>query len=295
MKIRLILNPASGRLRRSPEIARLVQEFVARRPGVAELLTTTHAGHATELAAAAAAAGTAIVVAVGGDGTMNEVARALVGQPTALGLVPCGSGNGLARHLGLPLRPAAALAALETGRPRVIDHGRVNDRPFFCTAGTGFEARIAEVFNRGGRRGLLGYLQAGLREYWRYRAVEFAVTADGGPIRNIRAFTLAVANAGQYGNNARIAPGARIDDGRLDLVAVPALTAWNAPRLAWRLFGGDLRRESTVTMLSAAALEITSGQPLPFHVDGESHPPTRRLSVTVVPRSLRVIAPAPAG
>lgn len=292
MKIRFILNPRSGHLRRTPGTVQLVRDFVARRPHEAALAATERPGHATELAAAAASAGAGLVVAVGGDGTMNEVARALVGRDTALGLLPCGSGNGLARHLGIPLRPAGALAVIEHGKIRAIDCGRINGHPFFCAAGTGFEAHIVEIFNRTTHRGFLRYLITSAREFWRYRPLAYTVTDGVGAPRRLSAFTLAVANAGQYGNDAFIAPTAAIDDGLLHLVAVPPVTFASGLPLLYRLFRGRLHRDPRVTTLAAARLLITGESPMPFHTDGESQPAAARLEIAVEPRRLRVLVPA---
>jgi diacylglycerol kinase (ATP) len=291
LKICFILNPRSGHLRRQPETIRLIRDYVARRPGEAELCHTTHPGHAVELAAAAVRSNCGLIVAVGGDGTMNEVARALLGTPAALGLVPCGSGNGLARHLGIPLQPAAALALLDRPAIRSIDAGRINDRPFFCVAGTGFEAHLTALFNQRQQRGFLGYLLLAVREYWRYAPRTYGVTHPGTAPRPVPALTLAFANTAQYGNNAFIAPRAQVDDGQLELVAIPPFGLWRGPGLAWRLFRGTLDHDATVHRQTAAAFTVTAAAPMEFHTDGESHPPAATLTVTILPGALRVAVP----
>ena len=208
----------------------------------AAIVPTERGGHATELARQAVADGCDLVMAFGGDGTMNEVAQALLNTPATLALLPCGSGNGLARHLGIPLDPAAALALLLTGRPRAIDAGFADNRPFFVVAGLGFEAEIAQRFSLLTKRGFTGYLRTSAAAWWNYVAQEYAITPADGARHAHRAFTLAVANCNQYGNEARIAPRAEVDDGLLDLTAVPPLNVFNAAPLLLTLFRGTLDR-----------------------------------------------------
>jgi YegS/Rv2252/BmrU family lipid kinase len=208
-----------------------------------EITLTQHAGHARELAREAAERGDRTVLAVGGDGTANEVAWGILGSETALGLVPAGSGNGLARGIGLPLDPARALLALEQSVVRRMDVGFANDRPFLNVAGVGFDAAVGAAFHErsqaGARRGLLGYVSVGLALAFDYRAEPLTIEGTQRPLPS-RALLLTVANGAQYGGGAVIAPGARLDDGRLDVIAIE-----DGPRLplllqAPRLFLGGI-------------------------------------------------------
>jgi diacylglycerol kinase (ATP) len=273
MNICLILNPKAGHLRRNPGVIREVQKFAAERGGRVAFQMTTGAGHAVRLAAAAAEEGCDLVVAVGGDGTMNEVARGLFGTAAALGLVPCGSGNGLARHLGIPLRPADALRLLEQGPRVAIDVGRANGHPFLCAAGVGFEVHIAALFNRRQRRGFFSYVATSLREWRAYIPASYRIAGPELEPFERTAFTVAVANAAQYGNGARIAPTARIDDGRLDLVAIPPVRWSNALPLLIRLFRGRLLQDRGVRHVSGPRFELSGPAALAFHTDGEVHSP----------------------
>ena len=291
MKLRFILNARSGHIRRDPALAGRLRAFIARRELDAIVVFTETPCHATELARAALAEGCTVVVAVGGDGTVNEVAQALVGTPASLGLVPLGSGNGLARDLGVPLRTTDALEVLLHGQPRMIDVGYANDRPFFCAMGAGFDADLVERFNQCTRRGLATYLRLGALLWWRQRPERFVVHA-GDTRLELTALLVAVANAAQFGNNARIAPGARVVDGLLDLVAVPPATLCNALPLAWRLFTGTLDRHPQVRRLRGPNFTIERAQPGLFHTDGESGPPVMRIEVAVRPSALRVLVPA---
>ncbi len=257
----------------------------------ATLVLTERPRHATELAAQALAGGCERVIAAGGDGTMNEVAAVLAGRPALLGLVPCGSGDGLGRHLGLHGPVAHALRVIERGAPRAIDAGLADGHPFFCVAGLGFEAELAARFNQSARRGFWRYLALGARAWRDWRPPTYVVSDEAGR-GEIRAFTLAVANAGQYGNGARIAPHARIDDGRLDLVAVPPLNLWNAAPLALRLFTGGLRGATGMTFRTAARFVVERATPGLLHTDGEVHQAGTRVEFAVRPGSLRILCPA---
>jgi len=291
VKLRFILNSRSGYIRRDPALAGRLRAFIARQGLDATVVFTAAPGHATDLARAALADGCAVVAAVGGDGTVNEVAHALVGTPAALGLVPLGSGNGLARDLGVPLRTTDALEVLLHGRPRMIDVGYANDRPFFCTMGTGFDADLVQRFNQCTRRGLATYLRLGALHWWRQKPERFVIRAGDARLE-LTALLVAVANAAQFGNNARIAPGARVDDGLLDLVAMPPATWGNALPLVWRLFTGTLDRHPPVRRLRGPSFTIERASPGLFHTDGEISPPVARIEISVRPSALRVLVPA---
>jgi len=231
------------------------------------------------------------VIAWGGDGTVNEVGAALVGGEASLAIVPAGSGNGLALALGIPREPAAALRHAVGAQSRRIDVGEIGGRLFLNIAGIGFDARIADRFAReGGRRGLRRYAVMVARELFTYRAEPCQLTVDG-CVREHRSVLLVIANGPQWGNGARIAPHARLDDGLLDVVSVSARSPF---RVAWylpRLFTGTIDRVPGVTTERLASLEITGRPPLTFHVDGNpARSDTGRLSVSVHPGALAVRA-----
>ncbi len=251
---------------------------------------TDHPRHAAELARHALAHGSTVVVAVGGDGTMNEVAGALVGTEAVLGLVPSGSGDGLGRHLGIHGSPAHALALLLSGRPRSIDSGLADGHPFFNAAGLGFEAEIAQRFNRLKRRGFFRYLAMSGAAFRHWQPRDYTVI-QAGRSEQMRAFTLAVANSDQYGNNARIAPGARIDDGELNLSAVPPVTWLNAVPLVTRLFTGRLAGATGMVLRPGERFTVMQATPGPLHTDGEVHEAGTTIEFQVRPQSLRVMCP----
>ncbi len=293
MKARFIFNPCSGRNRRRPWVVPAIREFVAACSLDADVVATEAPGHATHLAREAVRAGCTRVVAVGGDGTMNEVAQGLLDTPAALGLIPCGSGNGLALHLGLPLALPAALALSVNGRCGVValDSGEANRRPFFNVMGLGLDAEVSGRFNSLTRRGLPAYARTALAALRAIRPERICVTS--GTFRDeFDALLVAVANSDQYGNHARIAPGARVDDGELDLVAIGPTGLAGAAVLAARLFAGSLHRSPRVRRLRGTRFVIERVAPGLIHTDGETHAGGTRVEVVVRPRSLRVLVPA---
>jgi YegS/Rv2252/BmrU family lipid kinase len=287
VKTRFIVNPRSGRATRAlPEVRAFAEKHGA------SVHLTERPRHARELAAEALRDGCTLVVAVGGDGTMNEVATALVGADATLGLVPCGSGDGLGRHLGMHGTIAHALGVVRSGVPRSIDTGLADGHAFFAVAGLGFEAEIARRFNRLQRRGFFRYLttSAATLRQWKPDTLTL-VHADRR--ETLRAFTLAIANTAQYGNGARIAPDARIDDGLLDLVAVGPIGLFNAVPLVVRLFAGSLARSRHIVARRASHFVIERAAPGPIHTDGEIHEAGTRIEFSLRPASLRVLVPSP--
>ncbi len=290
MKARFIFNPHSGSNRRNPYLRDRATEFIRQHGWDATVVATERPRHATELARQAVAEGCSLVVAIGGDGTMNEVACALVDTPACFGLIPCGSGNGLGRHLGIREPGRGAFRTLLEGRPITIDTGMVNTDPFFCVAGTGFEALIASRFASLTSRGFTGYLRTSVQAWRSYRPERYTIHHAGGCV-SVEAFTLAISNSSQYGNKAYIAPGASMSDGLLDLTAVPRIGLVNAVPLLWRLFDGSLDRVAAVRRWQGAKFVIEREQPSWIHTDGEPRAEVSRLEITVRPRSLRIMVP----
>jgi YegS/Rv2252/BmrU family lipid kinase len=292
MKTRFIFNPRSGRNARRPRLAEEIRTFIAMRRLDATVVATTGPGHATELAREAVADGCERVIAVGGDGTMNEVAQGVLHSSAALGLVPCGSGNGLALHLGIPTRPRDAIALATDDRTAVasIDTGIVNGFPFFNAMGTGFDAEISRRFNRLTRRGLPAYARTGLAAFLRRGDIPVRIRG-GGQYLELPTLLVAVANSDQYGNHALIAPGARVDDGLLDLLAVKPVNAFSGLPLVARLFSGKIHHSSRVAVLRAARFVIERPSSGLIHTDGETHETSATLEVAVQPRSLRLLVP----
>lgn len=283
-----IINPLSGTTSGTHKV-RLRDTFLHRADALgyaADAILTTHPGHATELATAAVAQGASRVLAIGGDGTINETARALRRSATALGIVPIGSGNGLARHLGIPLNPINAIERALSGRPVVIDSAEINEHPFFCTAGLGFEAYVAHAFAQQPVRGLPTYIRTAFRAYWAYRPGRFRI--DGGEEKPL--FSLTFANAGQFGNNAWMAPTANIADGRLEQCEMRPFPAQLTGVLTWRLFNKTLNQSSYWQGRSVTKATVQTDGPLLIHADGEPLTlPAGQADVRILPGSLLVL------
>ncbi|MEZ5287982.1 MAG: diacylglycerol kinase family lipid kinase [Vicinamibacterales bacterium] len=288
----VIINPGSGPVRRPIDGRVLLARDAFRRHGYdVEVVVTTARGDAREGARRARAAGAAVVAAWGGDGTLNEVGSALAFSQVPMAIVPGGSGNGLARELGIPLDPARALEIAATGRRRVIDAGSVDDSLFFNVAGVGLDALIAERLTRpGARRGLRGYVQATCAELPRYRAVPYTVQLAQ-EARQYDAWFVAMANSQQYGNGARIAPAARLDDGILDLVVVEAQPLWRLVQRIPALFRGTLEPGPGLHMAQTDSLELVGASPITFHTDGEPCRGGTRIRARVRPGALIVVCP----
>jgi len=294
VKVRAILNPRAGvaahRTREAVEQGRPSWKDYA-------VYLTREPGHATLLAREAVAAGAGLVLAVGGDGTVNEVAQGLVGSPAALGIVPVGSGNGLARALRIPLQPAGALAALESGARRRMDVGTLNGRIFLNVAGVGFDAAVGHAFHergkRGGRRGLLSYLRLSLRELRAYRPK--GLTLEVASCRlDLAAFVLTFANGPQYGSGAVINPGAKLDDGTFEVVVFQGGPLWRTLVAAPRLFLGGLERSAGYRRLAGGSATVTALEPVELHCDGDPVQAVSRIEVGLVPRALEIVVPSAA-
>jgi YegS/Rv2252/BmrU family lipid kinase len=293
MKLRFVINPRSGKRRRNAGILGLLNGFISERSLDADIVSTEGQGHATEIARDAVAMGCLRIVALGGDGTVNEVAQALIHTPAALGLVPCGSGNGLAHHLGLPtdLSDALELATGTSGRVAELDTGTVNGLPFVNAMGLGLDAEVSRRFNRLAHRGLLAYARTVLAAFLNRRTERCSISV-GGHIETVDALLIAVANSEQYGNHAKIAPHARVDDGMLDLVAVRPTGILGAALLGAQLFLGTIDRSPRVRRLRGARFLIERPSAGIIHTDGETHMAGASVEVLVRPRSLKFILPA---
>ena len=290
-----IVNPMSGAGATADAAGRRVA-FLERRfadAGVSgRVHLTQRGGHARELTRAALDAGASLVIAWGGDGTINEIASTLAGSATPLGIIPAGSGNGFANDLGLSPEPAVAVETALHGRSRTIDGGEFDGRLFFNIAGTGIDAVVAEQFNARalGRRGLLPYVQLGLREAFRYRGARYRVVLDGQEIVT-NAMLIAFANGREYGNRIRLAPGAKMDDGLLEGIIVedrpPLARLWSCRHLAF----GTIERAPGIIIRGVANATIETDGDIVYHLDGELGRARHRVDVRVVPGALTVRVP----
>ncbi len=298
-KIAVIINPISG-TGGSPEVARQRAVMAAAcldRHGLAgDVFVTERTGHARELARASVAGGVAggvsLVAAWGGDGTVNEVGSVLAFGPIPLLIIPSGSGNGLASELGLPRRAADTLELLRTGHDRRIDAGEIDGRLFFNVAGIGLDARVAQRFAENRlRRGFLRYLQFTAQELFNDPPDAHVIATESEVIR-ARTMLIAIANGRQYGNGALIAPSARLDDGRLEVVVIRQRSPIEALFQVPRVFAGQIERVRGVTTRSAERVRIDGSGAVVFHVDGEPYVGGATLEARVHAGALSVRVPA---
>jgi YegS/Rv2252/BmrU family lipid kinase len=291
--ITVIINPLSGsRGRRDLGVRRAAlakRLLAAHRLDDTRVFVTEYPGHAIVLAREAVSAGSSLVCAWGGDGTLNEVATALVHSNVVLGVIRAGSGNGFARELGIPAGAQEALEVALHGRDRVIDAGEVGGRLFFNVAGIGLDAHIAALFNTRAPhlRGFWRYVTLGWRELMTYRCQRYRLDADGERL-DTEAFMVVLANLRQYGSGAYIAPQAEPDDGRLDLVVVEARSTMRAFLLTPRLFAGNLHRARGILTRRVTRISISSDAVLLCHVDGETFEAGTEVTAVVKPKALRV-------
>jgi YegS/Rv2252/BmrU family lipid kinase len=291
-----IVNPLSG-AGATPGVAQARAALVASHLEAAKLAGSVHLTerplHAGEIARDAVSSGARMVIAWGGDGTINEVGAALAGSGIPLGIIPAGSGNGFASELGIPRVPDAAIEVALHGRAMAIDAGEMAGRLFFNIAGIGFDAVVAEGFNARslGRRGLGPYVQIGLREALRYRACTYRIRLDDETFDST-ALLIAFANGRQYGNNIRLAPRAVMDDGRLEAMVVedrhPLSRLWSGRRLA--LGTADKAPRIIARSIQSALIEC-DGEML-YHLDGEIGRALGSISVRIHPGLLTVKVPA---
>lgn len=263
----LIINPISGTGNKRG-LAEFVEHQLANAGISLDVAYTAGHGDATKFTHEAVDKGYAAVLAAGGDGTVNETAKALCGTHTALGIIPSGSGNGLARHLGIPIDPAAAIKIILRNNIVDCDYGTANGHPFFCTFGVGFDAAVSDKFAKQKRRGKLSYIRSAISEYVSYNPQIYTISANG-QILTQKAFIVACCNASQYGNNAYIAPTASITDGLLDITIVHAGTPLDTAMVGVDLFTGYINRNTMIhTFRTPAAVIYRTGEG-PAHLDGE--------------------------
>lgn len=281
---RFIINPISG-----TESQKKIPEIIERLfYGMSyEICHTQAPGDGKRLAEEAVKKGCDVVVAIGGDGTVNEVAQALVYQRAVLGIVPTGSGNGLARHLKIPLNVVKALQLIKRGDYRKIDTIQANGQVFFNVGGVGFDAHIGKAFAKAKRRGFFSYLKLVLVEYFRYEPQSYEIYYDGNTLKT-EAFLVSFANSSQYGNRIIIAPNASLEDGMLDLVIIEKFPFLALPGIVWHLLTKRIDNSSYVNAIQCSQVAI-KGEGLECHLDGEPVLFPLDLSLNVIPKSLNVI------
>lgn len=285
-RILFIVNPNAGK-KISGSIIELIKknfpsaiaydiEVWKNREHFSEILKTLHNGEYTD------------AVAVGGDGTVNQVAKSLIGTSIALGIVPVGSGNGLARSLGLSMNLEKVLKEIAIGKKEVIDYGVVNDIPFFCTSGVGFDAHIGHLFATSPKRGLKNYIRISLSEYRRYKAKRYIIRINGRTLER-EAFLITVANAGQYGNNVYIAPQASMQDGMFHIAILQPVSFMASFGLLSKVLQRKTHTSALVETFTASELQIIRETEDTLHFDGEPELMDKQVNYKLVPKGLHVI------
>lgn len=287
-RVRFIVNPISG-IGRQKTIETLVPQHLNLSLFDFDIQYTKAPKHATELAQIAAKENIDIVAIVGGDGSVNEVATGLVNSSTAMAIIPAGSGNGLARHLKIPVNLKKAIQLLNSGKSVLMDSANLNQASFFNVAGVGFDALIAHEFENYGKRGLWSYIKLFFREYPKYDERDFKITINNKIITK-KAFLISIANGTQFGNNAIIAPNASINDGLLNVVIIKNIGWYNFLYVALRLFLKNIDRTRYCETITTSSLSIEQSDRF-AHIDGDPISTGNKIDIKLNPKSLKVICP----
>ncbi len=285
-RILFIVNPISGR-RRKNFTKEYIEQHIDPTRFETDIIFTRFPGDAHQQVKEKLAAGVKYFVAVGGDGTVNEVASAIVDTDAVLGIIPVGSGNGLARHLKIPLNPKKALQLIIKGNTMRMDYGKINDRLFFCTTGVGFDAHIGHVFANTKSRGFANYVKATVSEFIKYKPKRYEISLNKKTIFR-EAFLITVANASQYGNNAHIAPNALVNDGQMEVSIMRQFPIHSAPFLGARLFLKNIHKSNYLETYSCEELTIRRKHSDVIHFDGEPGEMGEELKIKIFPKGLNV-------
>ena len=289
-KIIYLINPVSGTGKKK-HLPELILELSDKNFFEAEVVFTKYKGEAIEIVGEKLKANYRYFVAVGGDGTVNEIAKCLVNTQGIMGIVPIGSGNGLARHLQIPLDPRKAIETINKQRYKAIDYGIINGVPFFCTCGVGFDALIGEKFANAKARGLSTYVKTTISEFYNYIPDLYKLTIDDDPPVTHQAFLVSFANASQYGNNAYISPNADISDGKLDICIMAPFKLHHAAGIGARLFLKNIDKSKFLTIRQGSRIKLERSGEGVVHFDGEPCRMGKTLEISVVGMGLKVLVP----
>lgn len=284
--ILFIINPISGS---GSKISweSLIRETLDHSKFSFQIQYTKSKGHAVQLSKDAANAAIDIVCAVGGDGTINEVAQGMMGSTTPMAIIPRGSGNGLARHFSIPTKPRSALENLNCAKQTTMDVGVFDHSIFLCASGIGFDAAVAKAFDQFGKRGFISYAWLSLKAYLAYKPNTYEIELDQKRLSK-SAFLIAFANASQFGNDALIAPEATTDDGLLNLVIIKPFSVWEAPSIIFKTFRGTIHKSKYCETITFKNLTITTNDHI-AHVDGEPVEINKKIHLSIRPKSLKIV------
>jgi diacylglycerol kinase (ATP) len=286
-RIQFIVNPISGG-RSKKGFEEMVRKSLDLNSYDPVITYSERPGHASDLTTQALNNKIRKIVAVGGDGTVNEVAKMMINSEAALGIIPFGSGNGLARHMGISTNPAKAVEQLNAATIKINDAGVINGMPFFCTSGMGFDAHIGKIFATLKGRGFTGYIKAVLREFASYKPQQYKLIVNGVAVDK-NAFLITFANANQYGNNAYIAPQANVADGKLDVCILKPFPVYSMPGLAMRVFNKTANKSSFMDTMEGTEITIQRESAGPIHLDGEPFETGKDITVGIMPACLKIL------
>lgn len=285
-KALFIINPISGG-KAKDGVPELIEQHLDANLFKATIVFSDGVAHARQIAKEAVGK-FEVIVAVGGDGTVNEVASGIVGSNTTLGIVPFGSGNGLARFLKIPMDTKKAIETLATGNETIIDSGRLNGQPFFNMAGMGFDAHISEVFSHTKKRGFISYIKSSIAEISTYKEQHYHLEIDGKEVER-KAFMLSFANSSQYGNDAHISPHASVQDGLLDICIIRKFPLWRFPEMGIRMLTKTSDKTQYVEIMRGQHIIVKRDSPGPLHLDGEPQMAGTDAEIVLLPHSLKII------
>lgn len=289
-KILFIVNPTSG-IHRHVRLTEAIKKHINTQKFIPEIKKTTYAGHAVELSREAVRQETDIVIAVGGDGTINEVASQIIGSNTVLGIIPQGSGNGLARHLGIPRTIQGAMRLINKQRVMEIDTASINGIPFVSIAGVGFDALVAKLFAKGERRGFFSYARLISTNFLYYKPKKYRLKFEDGTQLKTRALFISFANSNQFGYNTAIAPNALLRDGKLDLIVVQKPGIFELPLITNLLLLRAIDKSRYVESFRSGHFWVYQKKNRVVNIDGEARKIDKKLEIKVNPLSLKVIIP----
>jgi len=287
--ILFVINPISGG-KAKLRIPTLIDKYLDKERFNANFLLTEYSGHATEIVEEAIAKNFDVIVAAGGDGTINEVASKVVEHGKILGILPLGSGNGLARFLNIPQNLKEAILLINKMKTDRIDSATFNHKFFFNLAGVGFDAHLSSAFSKDKKRGLAGYIKQSLKEVFSYKDEVYNINIDGADY-NRKAFAVTVANSSQYGNNVYIAPDASVKDGLLDVCIIKPFSILKLPVLSYVMLKGTAESSDMIEIIRGQKITISRTKDGPVHVDGEPLKMGKEIEISINPLSLEVIVP----
>ena len=285
-----IINPQSGKGNYKYAINSIYEHVEPNKYNVI-IEKTEYKGHASKIAELYKEKGIKKIVAVGGDGTINEIGIAIINTDISLGIIPRGSGNGLARYLSIPLNVKNAIEVINNHSIKIIDAATINDKYFFCTSGVGLDARVGIIFNKSKKRGSIMYFKATVSEFMTYKPKKYKLKIDN-ISRKVKSILITFANAGQYGNNVYISPDAKIDDGLLDLCILKPFPKSIMLPIGLRLISKTLNKSKYLEVIRCKEIILKRKKNIKFHYDGETSKAGKKIAVKIIPQSLKVMIPS---